>query len=69
VFYGLLLGLIAVTAYQNVADAGANVTREAAALSALYEDVSHYPAPHGQNLRLPPALRPLHHPEPARRRD
>ncbi len=51
VFYGLLLGLIAVTAYQNVADAGANVTREAAALSALYEDVSRYPAPHGQNLR------------------
>lgn len=51
VFYGLLLGLIAVTAYQNVADAGANVTREAAALSALYEDVSRYPAPYGQNLR------------------
>jgi hypothetical protein len=34
-----------------VADAGANVTREAAALSALYEDASNYPAPHGQNLR------------------
>jgi len=51
VFYGLLLGLIAVTAYQNVADAGANVTREAAALSALYEDVSRYPEPYGQNLR------------------
>jgi len=51
VFYGLLLGLIAVTAYQNVADAGANVTREAAALSALYEDVSRYPDPYGQNLR------------------
>ena len=51
VFYGLLLGLIAVTAYQNVADAGANVTREVAALSALYEDVSRYPKPHGQNLR------------------
>ena len=32
VFYGLLLGLIAVTAYQNAADTGANVTREAAAL-------------------------------------
>jgi len=31
VFYGLLLGLIAVTAYQNVAEAGANVTREASA--------------------------------------
>ena len=51
VFYGLLLGLIAVTAYQNVSDAAANVTREAAALSALYEDVSQYPEPHGQNLR------------------
>ena len=51
VFYGLLLGLIAFTAYQNVSEAGANVTREAAALSALYEDVSHYPEPHGQNLR------------------
>ena len=51
VFYGLLLGLIAVTAYQNVSEAGANVTREAAALSALYEDVSRYPEPHSQNLR------------------
>jgi len=51
VFYGLLLGLIAVTAYQNVADASANVTREAASLSALYEDVSRYPDPYGQNLR------------------
>jgi hypothetical protein len=51
VFYGLLLGLIAVTAYQNVSDASQNVTREAAALAALYEDVSQYPEPHGQNLR------------------
>jgi len=51
VFYGLLLGLIAVTAYQNVSEAGSNVTREAAALSALYEDVSRYPEPHAQNLR------------------
>jgi hypothetical protein len=51
VFYGLLLGLIAVTAYQNVSTAGENVTREAAALSALYEDVSRYPEPYGQNLR------------------
>jgi hypothetical protein len=51
VFYGLLLGLIAVTAYQNVAEAGANVTREASALSALYEDVSRYPEPHAQNLK------------------
>ena len=51
VFYGLLLGLIAVTAYQNYSDADQNVTREAAALSALYEDVSRYPEPFGQDLR------------------
>ena len=51
VFYGLLLGLIAVTAYQNVESAEQNVTREAAALSALYEDVSRYSDPFGQNLR------------------
>ena len=51
VFYGLLLGLIAVTAYQNYADADQNVTREAAALSALYEDVSRYPQPFRQDLR------------------
>jgi len=51
VFYGLLLGLIAVTAYQNFSQAEANVTHEAAALSALYEDVSQYPQPYGQNLR------------------
>jgi len=51
VFYGLLLGLIAVTAYQNASETGANVTHEAAALSALFEDVSRYPDPYGQNLR------------------
>ncbi len=51
VFYGLLLGLVAVTAYQNAADSEEAVTREAAALSALYQDVSHYRAPYGQNLR------------------
>jgi hypothetical protein len=51
VFYGLLLGLVAVTAYQNAADTEEAVTREAAALSALYQDVSYYRAPYGQNLR------------------
>ena len=51
VFYGLLLGLIAVSAYQNASETGTNVTREAAALSALYEDVSRYPDPYGQNLQ------------------
>jgi hypothetical protein len=34
-----------------VAEAGANVTREASAVSALYEDVSRYPEPYSQNLR------------------
>ncbi|MFO0914478.1 MAG: hypothetical protein U0795_16080 [Pirellulales bacterium] len=51
VFYGLLLGLIAVAAYQNFSEVDANVSREAAALAALYEDVSHYREPEGQNLR------------------
>ena len=51
VFYGLLLGLIAVASYQNLADVEDNVAREVAALDALYQDVSTYPAPHGQNLR------------------
>lgn len=51
VLYGLLLGLVAVAAYQNFADVEANVSREAASLDALYQDVSTYPEPHGQNLR------------------
>lgn len=45
VFYGLLLGLIAVAAYQNLNKAEENVSREAVALSALYQDVSAYPDP------------------------
>jgi hypothetical protein len=51
VFYGLLLGLIAVAAYQNYSAVEMNVTREATALNALYHDVSVYPDPDGQNLR------------------
>ena len=51
VFYGLLLGLIAVASYQNLSDVENNVAREVAALDALNQDVSTYPAPHGQNLR------------------
>ncbi len=51
VFYGLLLGLIAVASYQNMAEVEDNVAREVAALDALNQDVSTYPAPHGQNLR------------------
>jgi nitrate reductase gamma subunit len=40
VIYGLLLGLLAVGAYQNHADAERAVVTEAAALAALYRDVS-----------------------------
>jgi hypothetical protein len=47
VFYGLLLGLIAVAAYQNYAEVDAAVQSEAALLESLYDDVSTYPEPHG----------------------
>jgi hypothetical protein len=51
VFYGLLLGLIAVAAYQSYSQVDSAVQSEAALLETLYEDVSTYPEPHGQNLR------------------
>jgi hypothetical protein len=51
VFYGLLLGLIAVAAYQDYSQVDSAVQSEAALLETLYEDVSTYPEPHGQNLR------------------
>lgn len=51
VFYGLLLGLIAVAAYQNLNRAEENVSREAVALTALYQDLWAYPEPLRQALR------------------
>jgi len=51
VFYGLLLGLIAVAAYQNYTQVDSAVQQEAAVLEALHEDVSSDPEPYGQNLR------------------
>jgi hypothetical protein len=45
VFYGLLLGLIAVAAYQNLQEVEDHVSREAVALTALYEDFEVYPEP------------------------
>ncbi len=50
VFYGLLLGLIAVASYQNLAEVEDNVAREVASLDALNQNVRTYPPPHGQNL-------------------
>jgi hypothetical protein len=51
VFYGLLLGLIAVAVYQNFTAVEMDVAREATALNALYQDASAYREPYGQNLR------------------
>jgi len=50
VFYGLLLGLVAVAAWEQHAEAEAMVTREATTLAALYRDVSVYPEPDRSEL-------------------
>lgn len=55
VFYGLMLGLIAVATYQNFADVESAVQREAAAVAGLYRDVSAHPEP--ARGRLQAALR------------
>lgn len=45
VFYGLMLGLVAVATYQDFSDVGSDMGREATSLAALYGDVSGYPEP------------------------
>jgi hypothetical protein len=45
VFYGLLLGLISVAAYENFNQVDKSVTEEAACLAALYRDATTYPEP------------------------
>jgi Protein of unknown function (DUF4239) len=44
-FYGLLLGLLAVAVYQNFDEVRKNVFAEAADLAALYRDATRYPEP------------------------
>ena len=51
VFYGLLLSLIAVAAYQNLSQVDAEAANEAAALLALYRDVTDFPPPQNEELR------------------
>lgn len=51
VFYGLLLGLVAVATWQNYEDVSGLVSKEAAALGALYRDVSSYPEPYRGTLQ------------------
>lgn len=50
VFYGLLLGLLAVAAYQNLRDVENVVSGEASSLAALATDCSAYPEPERKNL-------------------
>ena len=45
VFYGLMLGLVAVGTTQNFAEIEKTVGQEAAALAGLYRDISSYPEP------------------------
>lgn len=45
VFYGILLGLLAVAAYQNVEEAKSTVKSETTAIFSLYKNLSHYPEP------------------------
>jgi hypothetical protein len=51
VIYGLLLGLLAVSTYQNHSDTERAVGAEASSLAALYQDVSAYPEPFRTDLR------------------
>jgi hypothetical protein len=46
VFYGILLGLVAIGVYANYASADDNITHEASSLAALYSDVGALPEPH-----------------------
>jgi hypothetical protein len=50
VFYGILLGLVAVGVYANYASASDLVEREASTLAALYSDTSALPEPHRTQL-------------------
>jgi len=51
VLYGILLGLLAVEAYQNYNSANDIVSKEAASLAALYADLDGYPEPLRDQLR------------------
>jgi hypothetical protein len=49
--YGLLIGLLAVAAYQNLATVSDRVDREASTIAALYRDISGYPPPISDTLK------------------
>ena len=49
--YGITLGLIAVGAWQNFSDTDANVSKEASAVAALYQDTNNIISTLGDSLR------------------
>ncbi|MBV8141233.1 MAG: DUF4239 domain-containing protein [Verrucomicrobia bacterium] len=51
VFYGITLGLLAVATWQTYSDVGTRVGEEAAAVGALYRDVSSFPDPNRLELQ------------------
>jgi uncharacterized protein DUF4239 len=51
VFYGITVGLIAVGVWNTYSNASDLVSKEAAAVSALYRDVSSFPSPLREELR------------------
>jgi hypothetical protein len=51
VFYGITLGLLAVATWQNYSDVQTRVGQEAAAVGALYRDVSSFPDPNRTELQ------------------
>jgi hypothetical protein len=51
VIYGLLLGLLAVAAYQDRSDVEEGITREASALAVLYRNIGSYPEPSRSELQ------------------
>jgi hypothetical protein len=51
VYFGILLGLLAVSAYQNYTTADGIVQQEASKLAALYRDVSPYAQPARQECK------------------
>src|SRR5580700_640620 len=51
VFYGITLGLLAVATWQNFTDVETRVGEEAAAVGALYRDVSYFPDPNRTELQ------------------
>jgi Protein of unknown function (DUF4239) len=48
---GLLLGLLAVAAYQNLSDVDKTAALEATSLASLYRDISSYPEPNRTELQ------------------